>query len=485
MLLSLVLCLSGFGNWCIFSPDCFLYLEVARTLADTGGFPACQFQQPPGFALVIAPLLCSADLPFLALRGLLAACWAMTAAMTYALYRKELGGRLAWLAGLFVASSPVLFYSTLTPLSEPVFTVLSLITLIVMTEWWRRPVRSGWFVALGGLLTAAAFMVRSMGLVLLPVMAFALLHHRNEPVARRAIWAGVFAFCTLGPLAAWHAHQSQYSVGYGYGQVWTNAREAEATSATGLSLQVERLRKFAPSRLEAIKEAVLPKDLAWRAFNPPLDTPTTWLIGGFFVVVATGRFLWLRSPVDLYALLTLFMLSLWPWNEGVRLVAPLIPIFIGYPLWVGLAIWRRARGRRWVPPVLISVILLWLVLQAAGMVVAQSRLPALKAKAQHRMAMTASIAAWLDAHMPKGATWIGVTPDADESKIMLLGAAYLARRPVTTIDVRDKSRFDLDLTEGTRAFVHDTLAGFTQEKWGYVPIAREFGFVVFERARPN
>jgi hypothetical protein len=480
--LALLLSVPGLGNWCLFSPDSFQYLGLARTLVETGGFPPQQLMPPPGYPLAIAPLVAFGDLPMLGLRILFAFCWAGTAAMTYLLHREELGQRPAWLAGLLVAACPSLLQLTLTPLSEPLFTLLAAIAVVIMAAWWRRPVRSAWFVAVGGLLTAAAFMVRSMGLVLLPTMAFALLHHSGQSMARRAVWAGLFAISALGPFAVWQVRQSQYPVGASYSRNWTAAREVEATDATGLRLQLERFRKFGPRRLDAIKEAVLPKDLAWRAFDKPLNKPATWLIGGFFVVVAAVRSIRLRNPVDLYLLLTLLMLSLWPWDEGVRFAAPLIPVLVGYPLWVGLLIWRRAGGRRGVRPVLISALLLWLAVQAAGMAVAQSRLPALETKARHRLQEMSSIAAWHEAHTPPAAMWIGVTAQGDDGKVLLLGAAYLAHRPVSMIAVRDRSAYLLDLSEGQRAFVSRPLADLTRQRWGYVPVATEAGFVVFERS---
>jgi 4-amino-4-deoxy-L-arabinose transferase-like glycosyltransferase len=485
MLVTLIFCAPAMGRWCIFSSDSFQYFGLARTLAETGSFPPHQFMPPPGFPAIIAPFFQFGDLPLLSLRILFSVCWAMTAALTYLLHREELGRKLALVAGLLVTLSPVLFRSTLVPLSEPIFTVLALLAVIIMAAWWRRPVRNWWFVSLGGLLTAAAFMVRSMGLVLLPAMAFALLHHRDQTLTRRLMWAAVFAFCSLTPLAAWNYRQSLYPAGVRYGQNWTTAREAERTNATGLALQLERLGKFGPTRLESIKEAVLPKDFAWRAFNPPFDEPLTWLIGGFFVAVGAVRFLKYRRAVDAYVLLTLLMLSLWPWNEGVRLVAPLIPILVAYPLWLGLRLSPSDGPRGWVRPAMIAAMVFWLLLQAAGMAVAQSRLQGLETKARSRMAVMASLAAWHDNHTPPGASWIGVTPKGDDSKVLLLGAGYLARRPMTSIDVLDRSDYQLDLPAGAWAFVHDSLSELTQAKWGYVPVWRRSGFTVFERPGPS
>ncbi|MBN2561503.1 MAG: glycosyltransferase family 39 protein [Phycisphaerae bacterium] len=479
-LVALLACFPSMGDWCSFSPDVFRYLTIARTLWETGHFPPHEMMTPPAFPAIIAPLLVFGETPFLALRILFSACWAVTGVMTYLLHRRALGERLGWVAGLLVASSPVLLVLTTTPLSEPVFTAIATIVLVVMDSWWRRPVSRWTDVALGGLLTAAAFMVRSMGIVLLPVMAITLLRHRSQTLGRRATWLAIFMACSTGPFVAWQIRQSAYPHEYSYLDTWVSARSLEHTNATGLALQLERLAMFGPMRLEALKEAVLPREVWWQVFNPPLDRPTTWLVGGFFVVVAIVRFIRYRSPVDAYLLLTLLVLCLWPWDEGVRFVAPLIPVLVGYPLWVGLSWWRHpGRRPRWVRVALASVLLMVLAVQVRGMAVVQSRLPARRAKAARRFAAMSDLGRWHVSNTPTGARWVGVTPDLHNSKILLLGASYLSRRPVRTIDVQDGQVLEIGANGESCVFIHESLLDGMDGHEAYTAIDRVGEFVVF------
>ena len=481
VLVTAVLSCLGMGNWCSFSPDIFRYLTIARALAETGHFPPQQMMAPPGFPIIIAPLLLFGDAPFLALRVLLSLCWAVTGVMTYLLHRRELGERLGWIAGLLVAGSPVLLVLTTTPVSESVFVAISTTVLVVMDSWRHRPVRQWWFVAFGGLLTAAACSVRSVGVVLLPIMGLTLLHDRRQSWRRRVVWAVIYASCTLGPWTAWQVRQSIYPAGPSYTTTWTTAIGAERTDATGLLLQFERLSKYGPKRLEAIKEVVLPKQLAWRAYNPPLDTATTWLVGGLFVVTATGRFVRFRSPVDAYVLLTLAMLSLWPWDEGGRFVAPLIPVLVGYPIWVGRVCWRRAAVRWWERCVLAAMLLWLLAIQTGGMGVVQSKLPDRREKAVRRFAAMSTLASWHATNTPAGARWVGVTPNRHNGKLLLLGAAYLSRRPVTTIDLHEGTAVELPSAGTRRVFVHESLieSGSITNLHDYTQVDAVGEFVVF------
>lgn len=483
--MTLLACGPGLGAWCVFSPDSFRYLEIARRFHETGGFQPHKLLGPPGFSVILAPLLAFDDLPLLPMRLLFSICWAATAAMTYLLHRDELGNRLAFVAGLLVAMSSILLRLTASALSESVFIALIAAVLVVTAAWQRGAVKAKWTIGLGGLLAAAACLVRSTGLVLPPAVVLAILLNRGRPIRRRLLTAGAFGLVALLPTAAWELRQSHYSTGVTYAQIWKTARSAEHTDSSGLTLQMERLAKFGPLRLEAVKEAVVPRDLLWRAFNPPLGVPTTWLVGGSFVIVALIRSVRHRRPEDLFVVLSLLMLSFWPWDEGVRLVAPLIPILVGYPLWVGLLLWRKAGARRLARAGLLSALGLWVSLQAAGMFQTYCRLPAEREKARSRLKDMSDLAAWHEANTPPGGAWVGVTPKGSMDKVLLLGAAYLSRRPLTTIDVVDPAAFDLRLDGHTRAFVHDSLVGVALRRWTYVPTARVLGFKVLESMSPS
>ncbi len=466
------------GDWFRLSPDSFQYLTNARTLAETGRFPPERLMAPPGFPAVLAPFLMLGDTPFLPMRALFSGCLALAGVLTYLLHRCGLGHRLAWVAGLLVVSHPALLNLSTRLLSESVYLAVLTASLVLLDTWWRRPVRRWPVVVLGGLLTAAIILLRSMGCVLWPVMAATLVRHRCVPRSKRAMWLGLFVICSLGPAAAWHVRQSGYPPGLRYAQTWTAARPWEGTDATGLALQIERFVELVPVRLAAFKEVAFSKELAWRSFRPPLDTPTTWLIGGFFVVVVTVRCVRHRCPVAVFALLTLLLLSLWPGrDEGARFLAPLIPIFVGYPLWVGRVWWQRLRSRTLQKTALILALSLLLVAQAGGVGIIHARRPAVRAKAMRRLAAMADLAAWHEANTPKGTRWLGVTPDRHNGKVLLLGAAYLSRRPLDTVDVLEGQPFELRSTDAPCVLLHETLFDSQVDHRGYTAFDRIGEFV--------
>lgn len=471
------------GDWFRLSPDSFQYLTNARTLAETGHFPPERLMAPPGFPTVLGPFLMLGDTPFLPMRVLFSGCLALAGVLTYLLHRRGLGHRLAWVAGLLVVGHPVLLNLSTRLLSESVYLAVLTASLVLLDTWWRRPVGRWPVVVLGGLLTAAVILLRSVGFVLWPVMAATLVRHRGVPPGKRAMWLGLFVVCSLGPAAAWHVRQSAYPPGLHYMQTWTAARPWEGTDATGLALQIERFVELGPVRLAGLKEIILSRELAWRSFRSPLDMPTTWLIGGFFIVVTAVRCIRHRCPVAVFAMLTLLLLSLWPWREGVRLVAPLIPIFVGYPLWVGRVWWQRARSGTLQKTALILALVLLLVAQAGAVGIIHTRRLAARAKAVQRLAAMADLAAWHEAHTSKGTRWLGVTPDRHNGKVLLLGAAYLSRRPLDTVDVLEGQSFALRSTAAPCVLLHEILFDGQVDHRGYTAFDRIGEFVALAPAK--
>lgn len=486
-ILGLTVSLPTIGDWCLLSPDGIQFLTVARTLYETGWFPSQPFGVSPGFPLLVAPLLASGDFPFIALRLLSGGCWAGTAVLTYLLHRRGLGERLAWAAGLVVAVSPVLLQQTTQLLSEGVFTLLVAAALVIAGGRRNRAPAQWPRVVAAGLLTASAILVRVMGLALVPFIAIDLLWYRPESGRRHLVRVAIFLLCALGPVFAWQVRQARLPALQGYADQWRGARTSEGTRATGLALHLERLRKYGPERLESLKEVLVPRDLGWRAYQPPWSAPTDWVFGGGLAAIGLVRYLRRREAADGYVLLSLLILALWPWSEGVRFVVPLIPVVAAYPLWLGLEWSGRKRAPRapkpkWRRAVLAGGVAVLLTLQIGGLRVALSRLPQQRQKAEQRFAVMKTLADWHTANTPPGSSWLGVTPDGNESKVLLLGAAYLARREVRTIDLQDGQPPSVDATGAGCVFVFESIwnGGLAiEEGWGEAD--RVGSFVVLRR----
>lgn len=420
----------------MFAPDSFTYLDMARTLWETGRLPPRRLVAPPGFALLLAPLMSGGDLPLLPLRGTLVAAWAAVAALTFLLHRRDLGQVQAAAAGLLVGLSPVLFTLTLTPLSELVFLVLVTLTLLMLERWRKAGRISGLAAAGGGLLVAAACLTRSMGVILPALGAAVLLAKRDHPRHLRARNAVLFLAAAVLPLLVWAERERDFPSRGGYLNIWTSALGHEETNAVGLALQWQRLARFGPLRLESLKESLLPRDLCWRAYQPPWAGITTMMLGGGLAVIALWRTVRYRRPSDAFVVLTLLMLALWPWDEGPRLVAPVMAVTVAYPLWIGARL--RVRYGRWrATRVVVTAGLATLVLlQAAGLALLLGRLPGQREKAAARVAEMKRLTQRLVAEVPESGRWFVYLPDRHAAKLTLIGAAYLARRPLTAIDVR-------------------------------------------------
>ena len=470
VMITLLMCAGALGPWCRLTPDSITYLTTARALLKTGHLPAAHLTPPPGFPTLIAPLLALGDTPFLALRIGLSLCWAATSLLTYLLFRRGLGDRVAWIAGLLVALNTVLLMQSTVVLSEMLFLPMSLGVLLA-TAGWSRDSASGWIaIALSGLLAAAATMVRSVGIVLLVAPVILLLLDGSRRPLRRLTRATLFLACVSAPLVAWQVRQSAFPTGATYGRTWTTAREAEHTDASGLALQLERLGRFAPIRIAEIKEAILPARLAWRAFQRPFDGATTWLVGGFFLAISLVRVIREHSPTDVYLLLFLLLLSLWPWDEGVRLVVPLIPLLIANALWTAQCWWRRPGVRRWERRMLGAAFALLMIMQAAEMRLAQSRIPDHRAKAMSRIGEMRDLAARLREELPAGAGLMCITPNENNSKTILAGAAYLARMPIRrSLDVHAELPELQPMPQQLHTFVYKTLVSQVARQWNAAP----------------
>lgn len=422
--------LSTWGNWSILSPDSFTYLTAARSIYDTGGLPAERLIAPPGFPMFLAPLSALGEMPLGAFRIAAAACFAATVVLTWKLFQIELGKYGAPVAALLVATSGPMINQSATLQSEIAFTPIALACLLLAARWRTHKPVSHWEAIFGGLLAAIATFVRSAGIVLAPIMFLACLTNRGSTRQAKLVATMLVVAGFVIPQAAWSFRQNSYPAGYSYGTIWTTPREIEQTDATGIELQARRLAVFGPQRLADLTQAIVPNHLGWRFISGPHASTARWIIGGGLIVAALVRLVRLRSPIDLFFLLTMGMLALWPWNEGVRLVTPLIPILCGYACWLFLGVLKRASNQR---PLTIACAAIGTVCLAGQLIELPYTHAALNRRAPRAIARVdqmEQLANWQREHLPNDARVLSVTRPGDNAKLVLIGACYLSRRPV-------------------------------------------------------
>lgn len=438
------------GDWAVLTPDSFGYLSVARSLVETCALPEQRLTLPPGFSILIAPMMYCDVAPLAWIRMLLIAGWIIGSVFTFAYYRIELGRWWAFLVGLIVATSPAFLTQSACLLSELVFVPLVMASLIVQRTWRTGDRLGAGRVVFGGLLVAAAMMVRTMGVALVPVALATIATRRKSGVLRRILLAMLFL---VGPVllqAAWTRRNAQFPGGYGYRQILTQPRPGDPADAGPIMLQLDRLARYGPQRLGTIKEAVLPNHLAWRLFQPPWGGPVDWLIGGGLLLISVVRLVTRRREADAFVLVLFAILAVWPWNEGPRFVLPMLPIFAGSCVALLAGTRRRLRdGLNSEPTVheagrsrpravfafaLIGVVLCMQLVED-GLIARASVLR--RARESERVARMRLLAEMLTDAVPESSPIACVMPNESYGKTLAIGAAYFADRRIAQFqDVR-------------------------------------------------
>lgn len=472
------------GGWVGMSPDSFKYLGTARWFWETGGFPPERLMLPPGFPLLLAPAMAMGDTPLAAMRLLLLACFVVTPLTAWLALRGEIGQRAALAAALMTATSSLLLAQSTMLLSEAAYLPLWLACVYFACRWQRHGCTSLPEAALGGLTAAAATMVRSMGIIVLPIMLAVLLARSKNANRSTMTVACVWLTFAAGPVLAWQARQAAHAPTYDYGTQWTQARELEETDVTGISLQATRLMRFGPMRLADIKAAMLPQAICWRAFHGPLGSAATLVIGLGIVLIALWRLAHHRTVLDAIFLATIGMLALWPWDEGPRLVSPLVPIMWGYAAWFIARLWMRPEklpSLRWAVAAVAGV---GLCAHLGEIAFAYGRLERQRIATEARWRDAEALAVWQAGHLSIDACILGVTGVGHNDKLVLAGASYLSRRRLVGFYEVGKSRTPPAAAQRAQvAIVQSEVSHQLSELGELVEIAHVGGFRVFDLRR--
>lgn len=427
-------------DWCRLMPDSFKYLLAARAIHETGGFPAERQIAPPGFPLMLAPIMGISDAPFLAIRIFLTVCFVAAVGIAGLLLRIEIGTKPALAAAILTATSGLMLTQSSTLLSETPYLPFALGSLLLAARWRRDGCPSAWQAALGGLLAVSATLIRSMGIVIAPMMALCLLLDKSQSMRRRLLQTAICTACFAAPLMLWQARQYSYPSAYDYGVQWTRARDIENSNASGLALQIQRLKTFGPLRLQDIKSAMIPAAIGWRCFDGIMNHPTTWTVGLLIVGTALYRLVKYRRVIDAYVVATLLMLALWPWDEGARLVVPLLPILWGYAAWLFFTLLKGAGNRVVLRSTVIFPAVLLACAQAGELWYVRKSLIVMGEKEKTRWSRAEDLARWQSDQLPNYSGILGVTSPGHNDKLVLAGASLLSRRPLLGYYEVSKSR---------------------------------------------
>ena len=465
VLVPMAACALVFGPWIEWTPDGFHYLALARSFAETAGLPAERVTTPPGFPLLLAPLMSSGDLPIAGVRVLLAGGFISTCALTFLLYRRLIGEGWAIAAAVMTGLSATLLVQSTTILSESIYLPMSLLALLILTRWSKTGPTDFADLAWGGIAVAGAWAVRSTGLLLVPVAAWTAFRGSEGSFGKRFGRAALVTLIATAPVIAWELRQSSYAAKHGYLDSILRPRtaigETQASASTNSNspggshadakgvgmaptfweLQLERLTRFGPLRMRDMAAAIVPPRVGWRFLSGEWALPAACLISVGVLVAALHGLVRHRRPADLYLILYVALLAVWPWKEGTRLMMPLVPICIGYAACAGRRMWET-RGALAPAAKAVSIgataCVLTVFCWEENLTVKslRGRAPV----SQARMLDMQIMGEWLEGHVEPAEHVQALVPAGSSAKLTLLGGRFLSRRDVR---IQDSSNCDV------------------------------------------
>jgi hypothetical protein len=419
------------GDWFTLTPDGITYLQAARTFAQTGSLPPEHLTAPVGFVALLAPPLLFGEAPWLAIQIVFLIASIATALLTYQIARTYLTPTQSFMAAILMTSSTVLLRLETTLLSETIFIPLSLLTLQLMTRWRDSPGHRLQFWT--GLSAAATICVRSIGFLLPIIGVWQILRRSPSGWKPRLRSILIFTLPTLLATTAWETRQARFTVGKTYSADWFQARGADEPGAPASLLFAKRFIRLVPQRMAEIKACIVPQRIAWRLFQPPLSQYASWCVGLLMLSMAFIRAWRISGPIDFYFMGTFLILCFWPWNEGDRFMAPLIPIFFIYLVTVIRRITLQFES--WINPsrsfTTITVLIVALFLGEWALFCKSA--PDYQAKARSTLLRMRQIGSWLEQQIPPTAGLVCITRQASNEKTVAMGAAYFANRSITSM----------------------------------------------------
>jgi 4-amino-4-deoxy-L-arabinose transferase-like glycosyltransferase len=263
---------------------------------------------PWGFPLLLAPVYALFGMNLLAFKLVGLVCYLLFLTTLQLGLRHYLSVTERMVAVAFFAFNPNLLWFGDNILSDFPFLLFSTVALFMLDAvskgryWWGQ--REDMVVL--GLVIGAAFLVRTNGILLLPVLAFALVWQSRRLLAALTAWPALlsFAMLVLGVMSWLPDAQSSHF------------NELDAVSWDSIRRNLDYY-------------AWLIQDMFILYEYPGFAAQAYWVS---LMLVCLGLTMGAVSslPLLLYALLTLGLFVVWPHLQGLRFLYPLLPVFVLY-----------------------------------------------------------------------------------------------------------------------------------------------------------
>lgn len=332
--------------------DSGTYITLAQSMAEGKGYSYLgdpHVKYPPGFPLLLTPILFLFGKNYLLMRALIAACAIGSIAAAFSLIRKRASFGFALAAAVMTAACYAMYFEATRVLSDLPYMLASLGALLAMERYRSEPSRRLFWTAVA--LAAASYSIRIVGFTLAPAFALSLLidtkgktereaeggaeeEEEPTPIEERLKRAGVVLGVMALAVCVWMGRNALVKSDEG-ADLWeaaTYERElvvSRATDPTSAMIDVkqfvERLQRNAV-HYSNLTASLLTGKKARSGMSAYLLTGLA--CAGWFLSLLFRR----RGVMEYYAVLYAAVFLIWPAHQGERFLVPILPMIFFYAL---------------------------------------------------------------------------------------------------------------------------------------------------------
>ncbi|MFQ5735251.1 MAG: hypothetical protein ACE5GY_00125 [Thermodesulfobacteriota bacterium] len=324
--------------------DGISYVMLAKSIATGHGFadinvpgaPA-HTQYPPLLPLLLAPFFYLFGFNFTWMQLVVAGFGVATVWMVKSYFEEEAGQGMALALAFLVGTNFYFLFFVKEIMTEVPYAFLSLLALHWFGRYERRGLSARLLVVVSAL-TAAAYMMRMIGITLWAAMAAALLYGAVSGRGEKAAWGKkliLFGALAILPFAAWSIRGSIYSHGVATYQSIFMQADYYARDSGGLAAGplAGRFAKNILYYYGAVARTIFSSSEAKDAARGPVLSVLTFI---FFVPAFVGFVseAWRKRSVrEFYMFFYFGLLSVWPVygsGDARRYVVPVLPFIYWY-----------------------------------------------------------------------------------------------------------------------------------------------------------
>lgn len=361
--------------------DSGTYITLAQSLAEGKGYSYLgdpHVKYPPGFPLLLTPILFLFGKNYLLMRALIAACAVGSIAAAFSLIRKSASFGFALAAAVMTAVCYAMYFEATRVLSDLPYMFASLGALLAMERYRSEPSRRMFWTAVA--LAAASYSIRIVGLMLAPAFALSLLMDAKgdaeegaeggEPIKERLKRAGVVLGVMALAVCVWMGRNALVKSDEG-AELWeaaTYERELIVGRATDPTSETINSSQFM-ARLKHNAVHYINLTASLLTGRKARSGASAYLLAGLACLGWVLSLRRRRGVMEYYAALYAAVFLIWPAHQGERFLVPILPMIFFYALtpFASLLEWTASRFKTLAGPLFRNIsIAVFLTAAAVG-----------------------------------------------------------------------------------------------------------------------